>query len=75
MASLEVIVLEQFLILEVSPLGLEGIELVTEGQVVLVSLFNLKNLSFQLRNQQVFLVAGQVYAIVVLQKITVKNSC
>ena len=46
MASLEVIVLEQFLILEVSPLGLEGIELVTEGQVVLVSLFNLKNLSF-----------------------------
>ena len=75
MTSLEVIVLEQFLILEVSPLGLEGIELVTEGQVVLVSLFNLKNLSFQLRNQQVFLVAGQVYAIVVLQKITVKNSC
>ena len=75
MASLEVIVLEQFLILEVSPLGLEGIELVTEGQVVLVSLFNLKNLSFQLRNQQVFLVAGQVHAIVVLQKITVKNSC
>ena len=75
MASLEVIVLEQFLILEVSPLGLEGIELVTEGQVVLVSLFNLKNLSFQLRNQQVFLIAGQVYAIVVLQKITVKNSC
>ena len=75
MASLEVIVLEQFLILEVSPLGLEGIELVTEGQVVLVPLFNLKNLSFKLRNQQVFLVAGQVYAIVVLQKITVKNSC
>ena len=68
MASLEVVVLEQFLILEVSVLGLQGVELVTEGQVVLVSLFNLKDLGLELRNQQVFLVAGQVHAIVVLQK-------
>ena len=75
MASLEVVVLEQFLVLQVSVLCLQSVELVTEGQVVLVSLFNLKDLSFQLRNQQVFLVAGQVHAIVVLQKITVKNSC
>lgn len=50
MTSLEVIVLEQFLILKVSPLRLQGVELVAEGQVVLVSLFDLKNLSFQLRN-------------------------
>ena len=50
MASLEVIVLEQFLILEVSELCLQGVELVTQGQVVLVSLFDLKNLSFELRN-------------------------
>ena len=50
MTSLEVIVLEQFLILEVSPLRLQGVELVAEGQVVLVSLFDLKNLSFELRN-------------------------
>ena len=50
MTSLEVIVLEQFLILEVSPLCLQGVELVTKGQVVLVSLFDLENLSFELRN-------------------------
>ena len=50
MASLEVIVLEEFLILEVSELCLQGVELVTQGQVVLVPLFDLKNLSFELRN-------------------------
>lgn len=47
-------------------LCLNGVELVSQGQVVLVSLLDLKNLSLQLRDQQVLLVACQMHAVVVL---------
>ena len=48
MASLEVVVLEQLLVLEVTVLGLNGVELVAEGEVVLVTLLDLEDLSLQL---------------------------
>lgn len=48
---LEVIVLEKFLILQVSVLGLDGIKLVTESKVVLISLLNLEDLSLKLGNE------------------------
>lgn len=47
-------------------LGLNGVELVAQGKVVLVALLNLEDLGLQLRNEQIFLVAGQVNAVVVL---------
>lgn len=65
---LEVVVHEQLFILEVAVLGLDGVQLVAEGQVVLVTLLDLEDLGLQLRNQQVLLVGGEVHAIVVLQK-------
>ena len=55
-SGLEVIVLQQFLVLQVPVLGLDGVELVAQGHVVLVSLLDLENLRLQLRNQQVLLI-------------------
>lgn len=77
MTRLEVIVLEKFLVLQVAILGLQSVELVAQGKVVLVALFNLEDLGLELRDQQVFLVAGQMHAIVVLNKskIAVKFAC
>lgn len=49
-------------------LGLNGVELVAQGQVVLVALLDLENLRLELRNEQIFLVARQVNAVVVLEK-------
>ena len=63
-----VIVLHQFLILDMSVLLLDGVELVSQSKVVLVSLLDLKDLSFQLRNQQVLLVRSEMDGVVVLKK-------
>ncbi len=49
-----------------SVLGLDGVELISESKEVLVSLLNLKDLSFELRDKQVLLVRGQVHTVVVL---------
>jgi len=49
-SGLEVVVLEQFFIGEMAVLGLDGVKLVTECKVVLVSLLNLKDLSLELRD-------------------------
>lgn len=46
------------LILLVSVLALDVVKLVSQSQIVLVSLLDLKDLSLQLRNQQVLLVAS-----------------
>lgn len=74
--SLKVVVLEQFLILQVSVLGLNRVQLVTEGQVILISLLNLEDLCLQLGNEKVFLVGSEMNAVVILhnnQYITVRN--
>ena len=56
-------------------LGLDGVELVAKGHVVLVSLLDLENLRLQLRNQQVLLIGRQMHTIVILQaNITVRVS-
>jgi hypothetical protein len=56
MSCLKVVILEKFLIMEVTILGLNGIELVAQGKVVFVSLLDLENLGFELADEQVFLV-------------------
>lgn len=43
--------LAYLLVLEVTVLGLDGVELVSEGEEVLVSLLDLKDLSLELRNE------------------------
>ena len=47
-------------------LGLNGVELVSQSEVVLVSLLNLEDLSLELGDEQVLLVTGEVNAVVVL---------
>ena len=54
-------------------LGLNGVELVSQGKVVLVSLLDLEDLSFELRNEKVLLVTGQMHTIVVLKHETEKS--
>ena len=66
MSCLEVVILQQLLILQVTVLGLDGVELIPECKVVLVSLLDLEDLGLQLRDEQVLLVTGQMHAIVVL---------
>lgn len=44
--SFELVVLHEFFILKVSELGLDRVKLVSEREVVFVSLLNLENLSF-----------------------------
>ena len=61
-----VVILHQLLILEVSVLLLDRVELVPQRQVVLVSLLDLKNLRLELGDQQVLLVTGEVHGVVVL---------
>ena len=73
MSCLEIIVLEEFLVLQVTILGLYGVELVSQGEVVLVSLLDLEDLSFELRNEKVLLVTGQMHTIVVLKHETEKS--
>ena len=55
-------------------LGLNGVELVTKSEVVLVALLDLEDLSLKLGNEQVFLIAGQMNAIVILQNTNEYNS-
>ena len=50
-ASLEVIVLEKFFVLQMSVLCLNGVELVAECEIVLVALLNLEDLSLELGNK------------------------
>ena len=67
MSGLEIVVLKQLFICEVAVLSLDGVELVTEGQVVLVSLLDLEDLSLQLGDEEVLLVTSEVHGIVILK--------
>ena len=62
-----VIILHEFLILNVSILLLDGVELVPQSEIVLVSLLDLKDLSLQLGDQQVLLVTSEMNGVVVLR--------
>ncbi len=52
----ELVILQQLLVLQVSVLGLDRVELVAQRQEVLVALLDLKDLRLQLRDQQILLV-------------------
>lgn len=63
---LEIVLHQQLFVLEVAVLGLYRVQLVTEGEVVLVTLLNFENLGLELRDQQVLLVTSEMHAIVIL---------
>ena len=63
-----VVVLHQLLVLNMPVLLLDGVELVSQSQVVLVSLLDLKDFGFELRDQQVLLVRSEMDGVVVLKK-------
>lgn len=67
LASLELVFLQQLFVLEVAVLGLNSVKLVAQGEVVLVPLLDFEDLSLKLGDQQVFLVAGKVHTVVILQ--------
>ena len=66
MSVIVIVILHQFLVLRVSVLLLDGVELVSQRQVVLVALLDLEDFGLQLGNQKVLLVACQVHGVVVL---------
>lgn len=68
LASLKLVFLEELLVLQVAILCLNRVELVSQGEVVLVTLLDFEDLCFKLRDQQVLLVAGQVHTVVVLSE-------
>lgn len=55
-----VVILHQLLILEVSVLLLDGVQLVSEGDVVFISLLDFEDLGLELADKQVFLVRSQM---------------
>lgn len=65
LSSLKLVFLEELLVLEVSVLGLDAVELVTKSTVVLIALLNFKDFGFQLTNQKIFLVTCQMHAVIV----------
>ena len=65
---LEVIVLQQFFVLQMPIFCLDSVKLITQGEVVLVTLLNFENLGFQLWDEQVLLVRRQMHAIVILER-------
>lgn len=56
MSGLEVVVLKQFLVLEVAEFRLDCVKLVAQGQVVLIALLDLENFSLQLADEQILLI-------------------
>ena len=50
-------------------LGLDAVQLVAQGAVVLVSLLDLEDLGLELTDEEVLLVASQVHTIVILQNL------
>lgn len=67
MARLKLVILHQFLVLQMAELGLDRVELVPQSEVVFVPLLDLKDLSLELANEEVFLVTREMNAVVVLK--------
>ena len=66
MPSFKLVILHEFFILQMSEFCLNRVKLVSQRKVVFVSLLNLKNLSFELADKEVLLVAGEVDTVIVL---------
>jgi hypothetical protein len=69
LTCLEFVLLEQLLILQVSVLRLNAVQLVAQGAIVLVPLLDLEDLGLELTDEEVLLVASQVHTIVILQNL------
>ena len=69
MSVIIVVVLHQFLVLDVTVLLLNSVQLVSKGNIVLVTLLNLEDLSLELTDKEILLVACQVDRIVILEVI------
>jgi len=69
MSIIIVVILHKFLVLDVSIFLLDGIELVSEGDIVFVTLLDLEDLRLQLTDKKVLLVACKMHGIVILQEI------
>jgi len=65
-AIIVVVILHVLLVLQVSILLLDSVKLVTKGEIVLVSLLDLEYLGFELRDEQILLIAGKMHRVVVL---------
>ena len=50
-----------------SVLLLDGVELISKSEIVLVSLLDFEDLSLQLRDQKIFLVTSEMNGVVVLK--------
>jgi hypothetical protein len=68
MSVVIVVILHQLFILEMSIFLLDGVELVSQSNVIFISLLDLKDLSLQLTNKEVLLVACKMHGIVILYK-------
>ena len=66
MSVVVVIILHEFLILDMSILLLDCVQLISKSQVVLVSLLDLEDFSLQLRDQKILLVTSEMDGVVVL---------
>jgi hypothetical protein len=74
MSVVIVVILHQLFILKMSILGLNGVELVSKGNVVLVTLLDFKNLSLELTDEEILLVTCKMHGIVILfNKIAVRS--
>ena len=61
-----VVILHKFLNLKMSVLLLNSVELVSQSNVVFVSLLDFEDFSLELTNQQIFLVGSKMHGVVVL---------
>lgn len=68
-----VVILHQFLILQVSVLLLDGVQLISQSNVVFVALLDFEDLGLELADKQIFLVACKVDGIVVLKRVRVND--
>ena len=66
MSIVVVIILHQLLILNMSVFLLDGVKLISESKVVLISLLDFKDLSLQLGDQEILLVTSKMHGVVVL---------
>ena len=60
MSIVVIIILHEFLILDMSVFLLDCIELVSESKVVLISLLNLEDFCFELRNKEILLITCEM---------------
>jgi hypothetical protein len=60
MSVIVIVVLHEFFVLQMSVLLLNVVKLVSQGDIVFVTLLDFEDFSLELTDQQVLLVAGQM---------------